>query len=137
MIEARGRMFSVIRLEDGEDVVAQLREQRAPAVIVGGIGMLRDVTLGYWNGSGYETREVVDPAELLSMQGTIGAGPDGPVLHAHLAVARRDGSVAGGHLVAARVANTAEVVLAHPEGIALERRPEASGLMGLYPRSVT
>ena len=121
---------------DGEDLVAELLSISVEgAVILGGIGMVRDARLAYWNGSEYEEHAVTEPTELLSMQGNIALREGERMVHCHLTVARRDGSVTGGHLISATVANTAEIVLGLPSGIVLERRRDANGLVGLYPRS--
>ncbi|MCK5802683.1 MAG: DNA-binding protein, partial [Lentisphaeria bacterium] len=68
MIEARTASEWVVRLQDGEALADGLRglESNA-ALIVSGIGMVRDITLGYWNGSEYEAHAYPEPAELLSL----------------------------------------------------------------------
>ena len=137
MIEAHAEHDVMVRMLDGESLVDSLLSvELESAIIVGGIGMVRDATLAYWNGSEYEEHIVKEPVELLAMQGTIGRMDGKPIAHCHLTVARRDGSVTGGHLVAATVANTAEVALKKLPGIALERSIEANGLAGLRPRSL-
>ncbi len=136
MIEARGDREVVLRMVDGEDLLAELLGiDLDGAVILGGIGMVRDARLGYWNGVEYEEHEISEPAELLTMQGNIARREDEAIVHCHVTVARRDGTVAGGHLIGATVANTAEIVLHIPLGIVLERRMETNGLAGLYPRA--
>ena len=120
---------------DGEDLLGELRGFSADsAVVVCGIGMLREIELGYWNGEVYEKHRLDPPVELVSLQGTIARSGDERVVHVHACVAKRDGSTVGGHLFTGTVHNTAEVALRLPEGIALERRQEESGLTGLYPR---
>ena len=139
MIEARTDNDLVLRLTDGEDLVAVLHELNGirSAAIVGGIGMVRSARLGYWNGQAYIAIEADDPRELLSMQGTISVRDGKPAVHCHVALAARDGTVRGGHLTAATVHNTAEIVCRILTGIVLERRPEASGTVGLYPRTTS
>lgn len=125
---------AVVRLVDGEDLVASLRGvELDSAVLVGGIGMLGGLRFGYWNGRTYEETGIVGPVELISLQGTLAQSADGPALHCHVSVAGRDGVVRGGHLLAATVANTAEIALLLIPGIDLERRREANGLLGLFP----
>lgn len=128
-----------VRLFDGEDVMRVLSEvdlQGRSAVLLGAVGMVGDLGLGFWNGDAYEVHRVDEPAELLGMQGNIGVAADGMrIVHAHLSVGRRDGTVTGGHLVEAKAVNTVELALRLLPGIALERRPEPSGLVGLYPRT--
>jgi predicted DNA-binding protein with PD1-like motif len=134
VIQARNERESVLRLVDGEDLVLSLRGLPLDAaVIAGGIGMVRGLRLGYWNGLSYEETRIEEPAELLSMQGTISASAEGRVVHCHVAVATRDGVVRGGHLLGAIVANTAEIVLLLVPGIRLQRLPEKSGLLALFP----
>ncbi len=136
MIEARGEREIVVRMVDGEDLVAELLSVAVEsAVILGGIGMVRDARLAYWNGSEYEEHTVPEPTELLAMQGNIAVLEGERMAHCHVTVARRDGSVTGGHLISAIVANTTEIVLGLPSGIVLERRLDANGLAGLYPRT--
>ncbi|MGD9675183.1 MAG: PPC domain-containing DNA-binding protein [Candidatus Bipolaricaulia bacterium] len=136
MLQARDGEDLVVRLVDGEDLLACLGKLALDsAVILGGIGMVRGVRLGYWNGETYEEHRVEEPAELLSMQGNFATSAEGRVLHSHLSIARRDGSVCGGHVLAATVSNTAEIVIREYRRIRLERRPQPSGGMGLYPTS--
>lgn len=136
MIEAKRSHEWVVRLQDGEDLVDALRGLGSDsALILSGIGMVRDVELGYWNGSEYEIHSYPDPAELLSLQGNLATDDAGQrIAHVHLALSRQDGSVRGGHLVAATAHNTLEMGLLPLEGIALDRKPESNGLVGLFPR---
>ena len=136
MIEARGEREIVLRLADGENLLERLLSVSVEsAAIVGGIGMVRAARLGYWNGTAYEEHAVADPVELLSLQGNLGRLDGEPIAHCHAVVARRDGTVTGGHLIAATVANTAEVVVDLLDGIVLERKQESTGLAGLHPRT--
>jgi predicted DNA-binding protein with PD1-like motif len=134
VIEATNGRESVLRLVDGEDLILSLCGTALDsAVIVCGIGMVRDLRLGYWNGLSYEETRIEEPVELLSMQGTIAASAEGRAVHCHVAVAARDGVVRGGHLLGAIVANTAEIALLLVPGIRLQRLPEKSGLLALLP----
>jgi uncharacterized protein len=53
-------------------------------------------------------REQVKVASLL---GDVSSGKDGPVVHAHVVLGRRDGSALAGHLLAVRVRPTLELIL--------------------------
>jgi predicted DNA-binding protein with PD1-like motif len=135
MIEARTEREMVVRMADGEDLVVGLMELPIESgIVVCGIGMLREIELGYWTGECYEKHRVEPPVELVSLQGTIARLADERVVHLHACVAQRDGSTQGGHLFAATVHNTAEIAFSLPQGIVLERRTEETGLTGLYPR---
>ncbi len=134
MIEARTEHDAVVRMMDGEDLLAGLSGLEIDsAVVVCGIGMLRELELGYWNGAEYEKHRIEQPVELVSLQGTIAQMDGERVVHLHASVAQRDGSTRGGHLFAGTVHNTAEIALRMPPGIALERRQEETGLSGLVP----
>ncbi|MCX6091260.1 MAG: DUF296 domain-containing protein [Candidatus Bipolaricaulota bacterium] len=134
MISATNGREAVVRLADGDDLMESLRGLPIDsAVIACGIGMVRALRLGYWNGRAYEEARIEDPAELLSMQGTIASSADGRAVHCHVAVAGRDGLARGGHLLGATVTNTAEITLLLVPGIRLERRPEGAGPSKLFP----
>lgn len=134
MISVQTRRTVVLRLKDGEklpDMLLQLGTNSA--AIVAGVGMLREVVLGYWDGEQYVDEPLEEPVELLSFQGNIGSLHDRPLVHAHVVVGKRNLSALGGHLLRATVHNTAELVLLTLPGVRLERKPEPSGLPGLYP----
>jgi len=137
MIEAKSEREWVVRLQDGEDVVETLRGLgAASAAILTGIGMVRDAELAYWNGNGYATHAHSDPSELVSLQGNLAPDEAGAcVVHAHACLADPDGVTAGGHLIRATVHNTLELTLLPLNAIALDRRREDGGLVGLYPRT--
>jgi len=125
----------VVRLVDGEELIASLLSlPLRSAVVVCGIGMLRDTELGFWNGEAYETVRADGPHELLTLQGNLGGAADARVLHLHVGLGKKDTSVCGGHLVRATVHNTAELLIEELPGIELDRRKERGGLLGLYPR---
>ena len=134
MIQATNGRELVLRLRDGDDLVASLRGLAVDsAVIAAGIGMVRNLRLGYWNGHAYCETGVAEPCELISMQGTIAASSNGPFVHCHVSVAGRDGTARGGHLLAATVENTAEIALLLVPGIRLERRAEGERPSVLFP----
>jgi len=124
----------IVRLQDGERLPDALLEYGPGAAVVAGVGMLRDLVMGYWDGTRYMEEPVVEPVELLSFQGNIGELEGSPVVHAHVVVGKRDLRALGGHLLRATVHNTAELVILSLPGVRLERKPEPSGLPGLYPR---
>ena len=137
MIEAKTAHEWVVRLQDGEDLVSALRTlEGGSALILTGIGMVREAELGYWNGKEYETHAHPAPAELISLQGNLARDETGTqIVHAHVSLSGQDGAVHGGHLIRATVHNTVELTLLPLEGIALERKLEPNGLVGLFPRT--
>jgi predicted DNA-binding protein with PD1-like motif len=78
------------------------------------IGAFKDVVLGWfdWDAREYRKIPIPEQVEVVSFAGNITVSPTGePGLHAHAAVAKRDGSAWGGHLLEAHVRPTLEVVL--------------------------
>lgn len=125
----------VVRLEDGEDVHESLRSLGLTAgAVVAGIGMLREVTLAFWNGQEYVEHFVKGPVELLALQGNFSRKEGEPFVHLHAVLGMPDTLVVGGHLSQATVHETNEIVIRKLLDVLLERKPEPSGLFGLYPR---
>ncbi len=136
MIQARSAGDLVCRLEDGEDLLPSLLSLEVSAgAIVSGVGMLRDLEFGYWDGSRYLVERLSEPVELLSLQGNLALFGKERTVHCHAAVARRGGQALGGHVLRATVHNTTEAVVHFLPGIHLERKEEKTGLRGLYPQS--
>ncbi len=78
------------------------------------IGALSSVRLGWldWQAKKYQPSVVLDEqVELLSLIGDVALYEGKPHVHAHLVVAKSDGTAHGGHLLEAHVRPTCEVVL--------------------------
>ncbi|MGB9757374.1 MAG: PPC domain-containing DNA-binding protein [Candidatus Bipolaricaulaceae bacterium] len=136
MLKAKSGANLVVRLQDGEKLPDALRDLGAFGMVACGVGMLRDLVFGFWDGKRYREERVSEPVELLSLQGNIGEGPEGVVVHLHVVVGREGGAALGGHLLSATVHNTAEILVVEVPGVRLRRRPEPTGLLGLYPEGV-
>ncbi len=140
MIIKEGNNLIAIRMEDGEDFFSSLKivcknYTVESAILLNGIGMLRNVKIGYWDGKEYVVEEIEQPVELVSMQGNIATTEnDGdPIIHIHVALAKKDHTVVGGHLVSAVVNNTNEIFIQKLNNIVLLRKQDKNGLTGLYP----
>ncbi|MGC9372925.1 MAG: PPC domain-containing DNA-binding protein [Thermovirgaceae bacterium] len=128
----RGQL-AALRFEDGDDFLPLFKHTLqehgiASAVILSGIGMLRDFSIGWLGPEGYEKRDVQDPHELLSLSGTVNLKPDGTVfIHPHVTLSDRETNARGGHLFTGTVNNTLEAVLLIPESMTFHRKPVAEG----------
>ena len=117
LLSDRGeRVFAVI-FETGDDPVAGLtrfaaREKLAASGFTA-IGAFSEALLGYfdWEKKDYERIPVQEQVEVLALVGDIALQDGEPKLHAHAVLGRRDGSACGGHLLAARVRPTLEVIV--------------------------
>ena len=137
MIKAKSGEFWVIRFKDGENLLEELKGLGLKsAAILGAVGMLRDLVLGYWDGKQYVKEPVREPVELLSLSGNIGDKEGEVMVHAHVVAGLKGGAALGGHLLAATVHNTVELTLRELPGVRLLRKQEPNGLAGLYPEQI-
>ena len=128
------KTFAII-MNTGDEIVAALREfaesQKLSGSSFKAIGALSHAKLGWfnWETKKYEVAaELDEQVELLSLIGDIALKDGKPQLHAHLSVARRDGTAHGGHLLEARVRPTCELILTeNPQHLQKALDPE-SGL---------
>jgi uncharacterized protein len=106
----------MLRLDDGQDLFETLqevarKEDLRAAAVVSGIGMLRQATLGYWDGSQYRPHELKEPHELIALHGSIARADGGPSIHLHAAASGPDHRLVGGHVIRAQIGVLAEIVL--------------------------
>lgn len=123
-----------VRLESGDAVMESLlrlmNAERIEYAAVTGLGAVRQVRLSYWNAETreYETHEIEEQLEVVSLVGNVTLNDHRPFLHLHISLGRRDLSVFGGHFNDAVAHPTLEVWV-QPEDRPVHRaRDEASGL---------
>jgi predicted DNA-binding protein with PD1-like motif len=128
-----GRRFILV-FEAGEEVMARLtgfaREHGISAASFTGIGAFSDVELGYfdWEAKEYRPIALDEQVEVLALTGDVALDDSEPSVHAHVVVGRRDGSAAGGHLLAAHVRPTLELVFAEAPVELRKRYDRETGL---------
>jgi predicted DNA-binding protein with PD1-like motif len=125
----------VVVFQTGEEVASGLLEfasrQQIRAARFSAIGALQMLTLGYfdWQTKEYLKIRVGEQVEVLSLAGNLVTSPEGPKVHAHVVVGKRDGTAHGGHLIDAIVRPTLEVMLVESTSETLVRQhDDASGL---------
>jgi predicted DNA-binding protein with PD1-like motif len=134
LADAGGTHTFVLVFNTGDEVTKELlafsRSHRLDAASFNGIGAFQDVTLGYFDlqKRDYTRIPIGEQVEVLSLVGNIAHGDDGPKLHAHVVVGKRDGSAHGGHLIEARVRPTLEIVLVETPAHLRRRSDPATGL---------
>lgn len=103
------------------DVLSELFKDTHGAMVVSGIGMLRDFKLGYYDSESgeYQWKEYQDCMELLSLCGS--AAKDGSI-HLHAVVSGEDHAAVGGHLKGGTIHNVVELTAIVPDKIELNRR---------------
>ena len=123
----------VLIFETGSELAAGLKrfaeEQKLRGSSFKAIGALSSVKLGWfnWETKNYQTSVALDEqVELLSMIGDIAERDGKPEVHAHVIVAKADGTAHGGHLLEAKVRPTCEVILIEsPEHLQKQIDPES------------
>jgi predicted DNA-binding protein with PD1-like motif len=137
--EAVERTFAIV-FENGDDVmpglVAFARDNGLHASHFTAIGAFERLTLGYfdWRIKDYVKIPVDEQVEVVSLIGDVARKDDDPQVHAHVVVAKRDGTAHGGHLLAATVRPTLEVILVESPGYLARRFDRESGLALIDPR---
>ena len=107
----------VFRLRRGSDLLKALQEYArtrriAAGTVVSGVGCVTRARVR--DASGVTVRELNEPLEIVSLMGTLSAART----HLHIALAREDLTVLGGHLMEGCIVNTtAEVVLLELDGV--------------------
>lgn len=114
--EVSPRTWALV-FDTGDDVVAPLTEfatlHQLTAARFTAIGAFSEATLGFfaWEKKAYDRIPIDEQVEVLSLVGDVALDGGQPKIHAHAVVGKRDGTAHGGHLLAARVRPTLEVML--------------------------
>jgi hypothetical protein len=108
-----------------ESLHFKLNEARLNSgIVISGIGMLKNVTIGWFNldTSEYEDTTYPEPYEVLSLSGNISLKDGSPFAHVHVSLAGRDNKVIGGHLFSGTVCNTIELFILESKSLELIRQ---------------
>jgi len=124
----------VIVFDTDEEAMAGLlafaRDQHITAAHFTAIGAFSRAVVGYfdWQSKQYVRTPIDEQVEVVTLLGDIAQEGENPKVHAHAALAKRGGTMSGGHLLEGHVRPTLEVVVtASPKR--LERKfDQASGI---------
>ena len=126
----------VVRLYDGEPVMESLVEAWRSTrwrcgFIISGVGMVRDVTVGFFRRNrGYATTTLRGPCEVLGVSGNVALREGQPFPHLHVTLADVRKRAVGGHLLRACAHVTGEFALVRST-VAFSREVEKTGLPGM------
>lgn len=128
-----------VRLFPNEDIHRELRRvckkhEVETAVILSGLGQLKQFQLGYYKEKGnYRPQEFRKPHELLSpLTGNISKQEGEYSLHLHAVLGDEEKSVVGGHLMSGKVEVTNEIVLLKTDLRIKRILEERTGLEGMF-----
>jgi predicted DNA-binding protein with PD1-like motif len=94
------------------------------------IGAFSNLVLGYfdWQKKEYQPIPIDEQVEVVALVGDIALTDGKPSLHAHVTVAKRDGSAWGGHLLKGYVRPTLEIILTESPASLVRRHDPDTGL---------
>ena len=126
----------ILRLDPGEEIHASIQSLAEHgikcAAITSGIGRVRDIRIGYLDSDGvYQTLDHDGPMELLSTQGNLMPGPDGPFTHLHTIMSDNGHHVHGGHLYHATIHVVGELHLLVMDAESINREPTNTEFVAL------
>ncbi len=126
----------ILRLDPGEEIHASIQSLSEHgikcAAITSGIGRVRDIRIGYLGSDGvYQTLDHDGPMELLSTQGNLMPGPDGPFTHLHTIMSDNGHHVHGGHLYHATIHVVGELHLRVMDAESMNREPTNTEFVAL------
>ncbi|MEW6687121.1 MAG: DUF296 domain-containing protein [Candidatus Edwardsbacteria bacterium] len=151
MISKEKKNLIIVRLFPEEDLLKELegvcqKHRVITAIVIGGIGMLKDVELRYFKQTcplrqdakptvrkgEYSSMQFEESLELISLSGNISKQENGYNLHLHAGLAAQGKQMVGGHLGRAKVAVTAEIALLKSKIKIVRREEKTTGLLGLF-----
>jgi predicted DNA-binding protein with PD1-like motif len=139
-VQDQGITFILI-FDKGDEFISVITTFAKRNRLAGGhftaIGAFRDVTLGYFDPEkkDYKRIAIEEQVEVLSLVGDIALKDGAPNVHAHVVVGKSDGTAHGGHVLAAHVWPTLEVVLIDTPGH-LRRKTDAETGLALIDMKV-
>lgn len=134
LLDAGGSRTHALAFDTNDDVMGELlgwvRHAGISAASFSGIGAFRQVTLGYFDldRRDYHRIPLDEQVEVVSLTGNVAVADGEPKIHAHIVVARRDGTAYGGHLLDGRVRPTLELVVVETPSALRRTIDQATGL---------
>ncbi len=128
----------IIRMFPGENFFDSLKSscekhEIKTAVVLSGLGQLKDFKLGYFKEKGnYLPESFGEIYELLALSGVVSLYDGEYEWHVHASLGDATKRVVGGHLIEGNVGVTCEVVLMKSDLSIFRRTEDESGLRGLF-----
>ena len=124
----------VARFDRGEEITAQLRElcekESIRLASVEALGATDEFTVGVYNvdEKQYHALTFTGAHEIVSLTGTVNTMDGTYYSHLHMSAANESGTVVGGHLNAARVSATCEMIVTVIDGTVDRFKDAVTGL---------
>ena len=126
-----------MRLFPNEEINEQIKKvckiyNVKTAVVLSGIGQVKNVKLGYFKKKGdYSPETFEKPLEILSLTGNICKQGNEYIPHLHIVLGDEKKNSLGGHFIEGIISVTAEIVLLKTDVNAKRKIEEETGLQGL------
>jgi hypothetical protein len=127
----QGRREWAVIFDPDDEVMRSLKQfatdEHLAAAHFTGIGAFAEVTVAWFDlqKQAYQPIRIAEQVEVLSLIGDVAESKGKPSVHAHICVAKRDGSAHGGHLQSGQVRPTLElIVIESPAHLRKTFRPE-------------
>jgi len=127
-----------VHLFPEEDINEQLKEvcrthDVKTAIVISGIGQLKNAQLGYFKEKDNYTPENFDkPLEILSLTGNICRQEGDYALHLHAVLGDEKKNAIGGHFINGKISITGEIILLKTDFAIKRKLDEKTGLKNLY-----
>lgn len=128
-----GRTFALV-FDRGDEAFGEItrwcKEEGVTAARLTGVGAFAEATVAWfdWEAKEYRDIPVEEQVELLALNGDVAEQDGDPAVHAHVVLGRSDGSTRGGHLRAATVRPTLELIVDEVPDHLRKRHDPESGL---------
>src|SRR5579863_8568632 len=132
--ESAGQRTFALIFDTGDEVIQTLQrfagEHRLAGSNFTAIGAFSEATLAYfdWQKKDYVKIPIAEQVEVLMLSGDITEEKDRRKVHAHVVVGTSTGNARGGHLMAAKVRPTLELILTESPTHLRRKFDPASGL---------
>lgn len=136
----KSRSF-LFRLPHGCDLLQELNRLCSENGITLGrleaIGAVQSAQIGFYD----QTTRVYDfmtlgrPLEIVKLSGNVSLKDGKPFVHAHIALADRDGTMYGGHLAEGTIVFACECLLESFEGSHFKRQPDSQTGLSLWSKA--
>lgn len=103
------------------------------AVILSGIGQLKESEIGYFKTKGdYLPEKINKTCEILMLTGNICKKEDDYILHSHIILGDKNKNAIGGHFINGTISITAEIVIIKTNINIKRKYDEETGLQALF-----
>ncbi len=135
MIYDRFPVTYAIVFDEGDEFTEGMKrfaqEHNLAASRITAIGSFSDVTIGYYDRSRKEFKEIPiqEQVEVLSLLGDVSVEDSRSVVHVHCVIGKSDGTAHGGHVLNAHVWPTLEVIVTEAPAHLKRKHDPSTGLM--------